>query len=126
MGAGLIVLCYSLMAYGACNVIVYGSGPFKIFERIREWAANINEHFGLLFQCMMCMPTNFGLICSLVNWFFIPVAFTPFNILFAGNPGLWWLAMLCDAAFTSGVVWIIHHVEEWFEKMVPSDDNQEE
>ena len=126
MGAGLIVLCYSLMAYGACNVIVYGSGPFKIFEHIREWTANINEHFGLLFQCMMCMPTNFGLICSLVNWFFIPVAFTPFNILFAGNPGLWWLAMLCDAAFTSGVVWIIHHVEEWFEKMVPSDDNQEE
>jgi len=126
MGAGLIVLCYSLMAYGACNVIVYGSGPFKIFEYIREWAANINEHFGLLFQCMMCMPTNFGLICSLVNWFFIPIAFTPFNILFAGNPGLWWLAMLCDAAFTSGVVWIIHHVEEWFEKMVPSDDNQEE
>lgn len=126
MGAGLIVLCYSLMAYGACNVIVYGSGPFKVFEYIREWAANINEHFGLLFQCMMCMPTNFGLICSLVNWFFIPVAFTPFNILFTGNPSLWWLAMLCDGAFTSGTVWILHHIEEWFEKMVPSDENQEE
>ena len=126
MGAGLIVLCYSLMAYGACNVIVYGSGPFKVFERIRDWASGISEHFGLLFQCMMCMPTNFGLICSLVNWFFIPVAFTPFNILFAGNPGLWWLAMLCDAAFTSGVVWIIHHVEEWFENMVPSNETEEE
>lgn len=125
MGTGLIVLCYSLMAYGACNVIVYGSGPFRVFEYIREWAANINEHFGLLFQCMMCMPTNFGLICSLVNWFFIPVAFTPFNIIFAGNESLWWLAMLCDASFTSGVVWIIHHVEEWFEKMVPSDESQE-
>ena len=125
MGAGLIVLCYSLMAYGACNVIVYGSGPFKIFEHIREWAASISEHFGLLFQCMMCMPTNFGLVCSLVNWFFIPVAFTPFNIVFAGNPTLWWLAMLCDASFTSGAVWFIHHVEEWFEKMVPSDENEE-
>lgn len=121
MGAGLIVLCYSLMAYGACNVIVYGSGPFKVFEHIRYWASGISEHFGLLFQCMMCMSTNFGLICSLVNWFFIPVAFTPFNVLFAGNAGLWWLAMLCDAAFTSGVVWIIHHVEEWFENMVPSN-----
>lgn len=126
MGAGLIVLCYSLMAYGACNVIVYGSGPFKIFEHIREWASNISEHFGLLFQCMMCLSTNFGLICSLVNWFFIPVAFTPFNIVFADNPSLWWLAMLCDASFTSGAVWIIHHVEEWFENMVPSDENQEE
>lgn len=126
MGNALMVLCYSLVAYGACNVIVYGSGPFKIFERIREWSSSINEHFGLLFQCMMCMPTNFGLICSLVNWFFIPVAFTPFNIAFAGYPNLWWLAMLCDAAFTSGTVWIIHHIEEWFEKMVPSDDSEEE
>ena len=126
MGAGLIVLCYSLMAYGACNVIVYGSGPFKIFEHIREWTSNISEHFGLLFQCMMCLSTNFGIICSLVNWFFIPVAFTPFNIVFADNPSLWWLAMLCDASFTSGAVWIIHHVEEWFENMVPSDENQEE
>lgn len=125
MGAGLIVLCYSLMAYGACNVIVYGSGPFKIFEHIREWATNINEHFGLLFQCMMCMPTNFGLACSLINWFFIPVAFTPFNIVFAGDSTLWWLAMLCDAAYTSGAVWLIHHIEEWFEKMVPSDENDE-
>ena len=126
MGNGLTVLCYSLVAYGACNVIVYGSGPFRIFERIREWSSMISEHFGLLFQCMMCMPTNFGLICSLVNWFFIPVAFTPFNIVFAGYPNLWWLAMLCDAAFTSGVVWIIHHIEEWFEKMVPNDDSEEE
>lgn len=115
MSTWLIVLCYCLVAYGACNVIVFGSGPFKIFERIRALADRIGEHFGSLFSCMMCLPTNFGLICSLVNWFFIPVAFTPFNLIFAGNPSLWWLAALCDASFTSGIVWLIHHVEEWFE-----------
>lgn len=117
MDSWLIILCYSFVAYGACNVIVYGSGPFKIFEHIRNIANNINEHFGSLFSCMMCLPTNFGLICSLVNWFLIPIQFTPFNILFCQYSNLWWLAMLCDASFTSGVVWIIHHIEEFFENL---------
>ena len=111
----LTIICYCLVAYGASNVIVFGSGPFRIFEHIREWAFRINEHFGLLFSCMMCLPTNFGLFCSLFDWFLVPAAaFTPFNIFFAGT-NLWWLAMLCDAAFTSGVVWIIHQIASYFE-----------
>ena len=117
MSTGLIIFCYCIVAYGACNVIVFGSGPFKIFEHIRNAAMEIGTHFGTLFSCMMCLPTNFGIIASLVNWFFIPIAFTPFNILFGGSTGLWWLAMLCDGAFTSGIVWIIHHVEEFFENI---------
>lgn len=111
----LIVFCYCLVAYGACNVMVYGSGPFRIFEHLREITNNISPHFGQLFRCMMCLPANFGLICSLVNWFFIPIAFTPFNIILGGNAGLWWLACLCDGALTSGVVWLIHNIEIYFE-----------
>jgi hypothetical protein len=126
MSNWLIVFCYSFVAYGACNVIVFGSGPFRIFERLRSLASSISEHFGLLFSCMMCLPTNFGLICSLVNWFFIPVKFTPFCILFGDNPGLWWLAMLCDASFTSGIVWFIHHVEEFFENIAEGNNAQNE
>ena len=126
MSSYLIVALYSIMAYGACNVIVFGSGPFKIFERIREWADDIDEHFGQLFSCMMCLPTNFGIICSLVNWFFIPIAFTPFNILFAGT-GLWWLAMLCDGAFTSGIVWLINTIQEYIEnKTITSGERIDE
>lgn len=115
MSNWLIILCYSIVAYGACNVIVFGSGPFKIFERIRGGANKISTHFGQLFNCMMCLPANFGWICSLVNWFLIPIAFTPFNILFDSFPDLWWLAALCDGAFTSGIVWLIHNVETLFE-----------
>lgn len=114
MSNGVIIFLYCIMAYGACNVIVFGSGPFKIFERIRYYAEGIGEHFGQLFSCMMCMPTNFGIICSLVNWFLIPIAFTPFNIVFAGTT-LWWLAMLCDGAFTSGIVWLLHTIQEHIE-----------
>ena len=115
MSTGLIIFCYCIVAYGACNVIVYGSGPFRIFEHIRNGAMEFGTHFGSLFSCMMCLPTNFGIIASLINWFFIPIAFTPFNILFNNCYELWWLAMLCDGAFTSGIVWLIHHVEEFFE-----------
>ena len=122
MSNWLIVFCYSFVAYGACNVIVFGSGPFRIFERLRDFASGISEHFGSLFSCMMCLPTNFGLICSLVNWFFIPVKFTPFCIIFSDQPNLWWLAMLCDASFTSGIVWFIHHVEEFFENIAEGNN----
>ena len=126
MSSWLIVVLYSIMAYGACNVIVFGSGPFRIFEHIRELADNIHEHFGQMFTCMMCLPTNFGIVCSLVNWFFIPIAFTPFNILFAGT-GLWWMAMLCDGAFTSGIVWLINTIQEYIEnKTITSGERIDE
>ena len=121
MGTGfyiLIILCYIFVAYGACNVIAFGDGPFYIFTRIRAWANNISEHFGKLFSCMMCLPANFGWICSVVNWFLIPVAFTPFNIIFSGYTNLWFLALLCDGAFTTGTVYLMYIVNEYFEKKI--------
>lgn len=121
MGTGfyiLIILCYIFAAYGACNVIAFGDGPFYVFTRIRTWANNISEHFGKLFSCMMCLPANFGWICSVVNWFLIPVAFTPFNIIFAGHTNLWFLALLCDGAFTTGIVYLMYIVNEYFEKKI--------
>lgn len=115
MCCGLMILCYCIMVYGISNIVVFGSGPFRIFEYIREIANNIDEHFGQLFSCMMCFPANLGILLSIINWFLIPIAFTPFNIIFGGTVGLWWLAAIFDGAFTSGIVWLIHHVEEYFE-----------
>lgn len=124
MSAGLIILLYSIAAYGFCNIVVFGSGPFRIFEHIREWALSISEHFHLLFSCMMCLPANFGLICSLFNWFFVDMPFTPFNIVFEGT-NLWWLAMCFDSVFTSGIVWLIHNVESFFENLGEGNDNSD-
>lgn len=118
MSAWLIIFCFCIVAYGACNVIVFGSGPFKIFEGIRNLTSRISPHFGQMFNCMMCLPANFGWICSLVDLLFIPVAFTPFNIILGALPLTWYYAVLiclCDGAFTSGVVWLIHNVESFFE-----------
>lgn len=113
-----VIFCYILVAYGACNVIAFGDGPFYIFSRLREFTYNINSHFGKLFSCMMCLPANFGWICSLFNWFLIPIAFTPFNIIFNGYDNLWWLASLCDGAFTTGIVYLIYILNEYLEKRI--------
>ena len=118
MSYGLIIFCYCIVAYGISNIVVFGSGPFKIFEKIRYWSDYLDEHFGQLFSCMMCFPTNLGIVLSILNWFLIPIAFTPFNILLGTVPALWWLAAILDGAFTSGIVWLIHHIEEWFENQV--------
>ena len=118
----LIIIAYIFVAFGFCNMVAFGSGPFRIFERIRDWSEGISEHFGLLFKCMMCLPANFGWIVSVLNWFLIPVAITPFNIILAGT-GLWWLAMILDCCFTTGVVWLLYVFDEWLESEPVSKDD---
>jgi len=111
----LIIFIYSVFLYGISWMFVFADGPFYIFTGIRNIANSISEHFGKLFSCMVCFPSNLSWVMSLIDWFLIPqVAFTPFNILFAGT-GLWWVAMLMDIGFGAGIVWAIHNVVELFE-----------
>ena len=131
MTNGLIIFLYCIAVYGLSNMMVFGSGPFKIFEHIRYYTSYISEHFGSLFSCMMCFPANVGWIVSLIDWFLIEnFALTPFNILLVGT-NLWWIALLADCCFTSGIVWIIHNIESFFESIangsssVQEDDNND-
>jgi len=108
-------------------MMVFGSGPFRIFEHIRSISSAIGEHFGQLFQCMMCFPANFGWVMSLIDWFLLPnISITPFNIILFGVGNYWWLALLLDCCFTTGIVWIIHHVEEYFENIAENVDKNSE
>ena len=127
MTTGLIIFIYSIAIYGFSNMMAFGSGPFKIFEKIRDWSEYISEHFSTLFKCMMCLPANLGWICSLINWFLIPeVAITPFNIILFGT-NLWWVALIGDCCFATGIVWLIHNVESFFESIATGTaSNQEE
>lgn len=126
MSNALIIVLYCLAAYGLSNMMVFGSGPFKIFEKIRSVSYNISPHFGTLFSCMMCFPANVGLIVSAIDWFFLPsIALTPFNICLIGT-NLWWIALLADCCFTSGVVWIIHNIESFFESIANGTASNQE
>jgi hypothetical protein len=74
---------------------------------------------------MMCLPANFGWIASILNWFFIPVAFTPFNIIFNDlDLSWWWLVILCDGALTSGIVWLLYRLDEFMEPQKTDIDTQ--
>lgn len=126
MSNGIIIFLYCIAAYGLSNMMVFGSGPFRIFERIRNITDRISEHFGSMFKCMMCFPANIGWVVSLIDWFLVKqIAITPFNILLAGT-NLWWLALLCDCCFTSGIVWITHNVESFFESIADGTSSVQE
>ena len=117
MSIGLIIFIYCIAVYGFSNMVAFGSGPFRIFEKIREWSSYISDHFSSLFSCMMCLPANVGWIACLIDWFLISeIAITPFNILLFGT-NLWWIAIIGDLCFTTGIVWIIHNVESFFESI---------
>lgn len=126
MSNGLLILIYCIAIYGFCNMMAFGSGPFRIFEHIRNISNSISEHFGMLFSCMMCMPANCGWIISLLDWFFLKnVSITPFNIILAGT-NLWWVALIADCCFTTGVVWLIHNFESFFESISEGTSNVQE
>jgi len=125
MNSWLIILIYSIAAYGLSNMTVFGSGPFRVFEHLRSITTNISEHFGSMFQCMMCFPANIGWVASLIDWFFIKqIAITPFNILLIGT-NLWWVAIIGDCIFTSGIVWLIHNFESFFESIADGNSQQQ-
>lgn len=111
------ILIYALFAYGICNMIIFASGPFGIFEKWRNFAHKISDGFGELFTCPMCLSTWVGLLFSALNIIFVKdVAFTPFNIIFGvGNyiP----FVLIMDMGFTSGVVWLIYQFDEMMERI---------
>lgn len=111
----LIIFCYIIFAYGFSNMVVYARGPFGIFEWWRGFTHNINEHLGELFSCMICFPTWVGIMSSVVDLLFKSFSFTPFNVLL-GAVAPWWLIILLDACFTSGIVWLINNFEEACER----------
>ena len=106
------ILIYALFAYGICNMIIFASGPFGIFEKWSNFAHKISEGFGELFTCPMCLSTWVGLLFSALNIIFVKdIAFTPFNIIFGvGNyiP----FVLIMDMGFTSGAVWLIYQFDE--------------
>lgn len=111
-----IALSYLLCCYGLSNIIVFGEGPFYILEKWRNFTNKIHPNLGKLFSCMMCLPANIGWLMSIFDWVILKnIAFTPFNIIFAGT-NLWWLAMLMDMGITSGFCWLLYVIDDYFEK----------
>ena len=112
------LLIYSIFAYGLSNLLVYGTGPWNILSKIREFAKEKLGTVGDMLECMMCTSTNIGWVLSLFNIILIPsVKLTPCNALIdVCNPFVALIVIIGDACFTSGVVWLIHTAQEALER----------
>ena len=103
----LTIFIYSLMCYGIANAIVYYSGPWDIFVKLRNFASG-NDKLEELFSCMFCLPTNIGIIMSIISFLYCKSQpFTPFTILFDSDTHLWPLIVLFDGFYTGAIVSII-------------------
>jgi len=116
-----ILFVYVLLAYGTTNIILYFDGPFKIVEYFRRFMTKLSSQFAELVRCQACCSTWVGILLSGVNMLATPsIPFTPFNLLL-GSTGLWWLILILDSLFTSGVVWLLFRLED---KLTASEEEE--
>lgn len=123
MSEGLLFLIFVILNYGMSNMIVFSNGPFHIFQKLRNFAEKISSQLGELFSCMICYPTWNGMILSAIS-LILGVYFTPFTLIFNGNYVL--LTLLLDGCLGSGSTWLIHNIEEYFERsnVVYADEDE--
>ena len=116
MNSWLTVFIFSIVAYAISNHFVYAHGPMHVYDKIRDFANKIHSNFGELFGCMICFPTWVGFILSASNSLFLPtLKLTPLMI-FLGDNAPWWIIMILDGFFASGIVWLIHTLQEALER----------
>lgn len=107
-----IFLLFSFVCYSGTQFIVYLNGPFHIFEKFRTLMKNTHEQLGELIGCEACTSTWVSFFISAINLLAVPsVAFTPFNLIL-GDTGLWWLIILLDGLFGSGISWMLFRIED--------------
>jgi uncharacterized Tic20 family protein len=119
-----VSLVYGFMLYGLVLLVVSFSGPFNIMDRFRDLMHWLHPQLGKLVECPYCSSFWCGVILSAINYLFIPIAFTPFNIIFAGS-GLWWLIIPFDTFFGCAAVWLLHVLDEYLESNTKNEYEDE-
>ena len=116
MNSWIVVFVFSIVSYAISNHFVYAHGPVHIYDKIRELANRIHSNLGELFSCMICFPTWVGFILSAANSLLVPtLKLTPLMLLL-GGVAPWWVIMILDGFFASGIVWLIHTAHEAMER----------
>ena len=110
------IFIFSIVAYAISNHFVYAHGPMHIYDWIRDTAAKIHPNLGELFQCMICFPTWVGFILSAANSLFLPYTELTPGMIMLNTLAPWWIIMIIDGFFASGIVWLIHTLQEALER----------
>ena len=110
------LVLWLIIAYGLSNIVVYGSifnGPRNL---INKWGDSEFTPFqgfwsflkGMI-SCMMC----FGFHCG---WFLSISIYSPVHEILGVNEYISWFF---DSMLSSGGVWAINSIIEWFEENRP-------
>ena len=116
------LLLWMVMAYGISNILVYGSifnGPRNF---INKWGAGefdpspfngFGAFLSKMLACMMC--------CSVwVGFFYGIFLYSPVHKLLGVRADVSWFF---DGMLSSGAVWAINSIIEWFEQNRPTNNH---
>ena len=112
--AYVVVLSYVFFSYGLTMMLIYFNGPFEIVEKFRKLMMSVHPKLGELFTCPFCLSTWIGGLFSLINYLWIPITITPFNMSL-NTTSRWWLIIPMDALLTCGTIWLLHVLDEYLE-----------
>ena len=110
------ILVWFILSYGLMNIMVFGS----IFQGLRNFFQNWGNDKQLPFNgvahfisgiitCPMCFSTWGGFLLSFL-------LYSPIHQLFGLSENVSWFF---DGILSSGAVWIINSIVEWFEENRP-------
>ena len=110
------ILTWFILSYGLMNIMVFGSIFQDLRDFFRKWGENEHAPFqGLggfisgILSCPMCFSTWGGFLLSII-------IFSPTNHIF--NTPIWY-SWFFDGILSSGSVWAINAIIEWFEENRP-------
>jgi len=112
------LLTWSVLSYGLMNIMVYGTIFQGLRDFFRKWGNDktmffnsIGEFISGILSCPMCFGFHGG-------WFLSLLIYSPTNVIF-NTPE--WCSWFFDGILSSGAVWAINAVVEWFEENRPSN-----
>ncbi len=113
------ILTWFILSYGLMNIMVFSSifgGTRNFFERLGNTEHSpfrfICEFISGILSCPMCFGFHGG-------WFLSLVIFSPTIELFGTSPSISWFF---DGILSSGAVWAINAMVEWFEENRPTNN----
>ena len=110
------LLLWFIMSYGLMNIMVYGSIFQGLRDNIYAWGNNRLAPFNQLgnfisgiLSCPMCFSTWGGFFLGMI-------IYSPTHEIIGVNSVISWFF---DGILSSGAVWAINAVVEWFEENRP-------
>lgn len=111
------LLAWFILSYGLMNIMVYGSIFQGLRDDLRKWGerSKIGEFLYGIISCPLCFSFHGG-------WFLSLTIYSPIFNLFGTTEVISWFF---DGILSSGAVWAINAIIEWFEENRMSNQKQE-